>query len=76
MIETIGTIATILAVIGVLLNNRRLRACFIIWFISNAITLAIHYDAGIQSLMVRDAIFLILAVEGWVRWGRRDKERT
>ena len=76
MIELIGTIATILAVTGVILNNRKLRVCFIIWFISNTLTLAIHAQTGIWSLLVRDAIFLILAVEGWVRWGRRDKERT
>ena len=76
MIELIGTIATILAITGVVLNNRRLRVCFLLWLCSNSLTLAIHAQTGIWSLVARDAIFLILAVEGWVRWGRRDKERT
>ena len=71
MIETIGTIATVLAIAGVLANNRRLRWCFIVWFVSNSITLIIHVHVGVWSLVVRDVIFLILAIEGWIRWGRK-----
>lgn len=70
MIEIIGTVATVLAVIGVLTNNRRLRVCFLIWMLSNLLTGAIHAHAGIWSLLVRDVIFFGLAIEGWVRWGR------
>ena len=71
MIEFIGIISGILAIIGVLANNRRLRWCFIVWMVSNAMSLVIHFDAGIWSLVVRDAVFLILAVEGWFKWGRK-----
>ena len=71
MIEYMGIISGILAVIGVIANNRRLRWCFPIWMVSNAMSLAIHVDAWIWSLVVRDAVFLILAVEGWFKWGRK-----
>lgn len=71
MIEFIGTIATILAVTGVVLNNRKFRSCFVLFLFSNVLALGIHLNAGIYSIMVRDAIFIILAVEGWVRWGRK-----
>lgn len=71
MIEITGTIATILAVVGVVFNNRKLRWCFLLWMASNSLTLGIHAHAAILSLVVRDAIFLILAVEGWIKWGRR-----
>ncbi len=71
MIEIIGTIATILAIAGVLLNNRRFRVCFLVWLVSNAISLVIHAHLSVWSLMVRDAIFLVLAVEGWIKWGRK-----
>ena len=74
MIEAIGTIASILAVAGVCCNNRRLRICFPIWLISNALTLAIHANAGIWSLALRDLIFFALAVEGWVLWRKKEKE--
>jgi nicotinamide riboside transporter PnuC len=69
MIETIGIISTILAITGVILNNRRLKICFLLWLISNGLSLIIHAQAGIWSLTIRDGIFLILAVEGWFKWG-------
>lgn len=72
-IEIIGTIATVLAVIGVLANNRRLRWCFLAWMVSNSLTLGIHVYTAIWSLVARDLIFLILAFEGWIKWGRKCK---
>jgi len=68
MNETIGIICTILAVAGVVLNNRKMRPCFIMWLFSNGISLWIHLQAGIWSLAFRDLIFFILAIEGWYRW--------
>ena len=76
MIELIGTIATILAVTGVWLNNRKLRACFILFLFSNALALYIHVDATIWSVAVRDATFIVLAVEGWFKWRKKEKEDT
>jgi hypothetical protein len=37
-VEIIGTAATVLAVAGVVLNNRRRRACFAVWLVSNALS--------------------------------------
>lgn len=71
--EIAGIVATILAVIGVLTNNRRLRLCFLFWLVSNALTAGIHAQAGIWSLVVRDSIFFVLAIEGWFKWGKRCK---
>lgn len=71
MIEIIGTVATIFAVIGVISNNRRLIICFPIWLISNGLTFAIHAQAGIYSLCIRDVIFFILAIEGWYKWKKK-----
>jgi len=71
IIELIGTIATIIAVIGVVFNNRRLRICFLLWLVSNGLIGAIHVHTGIWSLVVRDAIFFVLAIEGWIKWGRK-----
>lgn len=70
MLEIIGTIATVLAVTGVVLNNRRLRCCFLLFLLSNSGSLIIHAQTGIWSLVARDVIFLVLAVEGWIRWGK------
>jgi nicotinamide riboside transporter PnuC len=69
--EIIGLVATVLAVIGVIANNRRLRVCFLLWLASNALTAGIHAHAEIWSLLLRDTVFFILAIEGWIKWGRK-----
>jgi len=73
MIEIIGTISSILAVVGVIANNRRLRWCFLVWIVSNGLCAAIHIYAGIWSLFARDVVFFILAIEGWIIWGKVKK---
>jgi len=70
-IEAIGWVVTAVAIAGVVLNNRRRRACFVLWMVSNALTAMLHVHAGLYALAVRDLIFLALAVQGWVLWGRR-----
>ncbi len=70
-IELFGTIATILAVAGVILNNRKMIGCFYLWIVSNFLSGLIHYDARVWSLCIRDGIFIILAIEGIWQWGKR-----
>jgi nicotinamide riboside transporter PnuC len=71
MVEIFGTISTILAIGGVLLNNRKKIACFYVWIFSNSLSLLIHFHAGIYSLAIRDFVFLILAVEGIYFWRKK-----
>ena len=73
-IEIISTLATIIAIAGVILNNHRRRSCFILWLGSNSLTLAVHLYVGLWSMSVRDVIFLGLAVHGWAMWGRKATE--
>ena len=70
-LEILGTVATVAAIIGVILNNHRRRTCFIVWLGSNGITLSVHLALGVYSLAARDAAFLALAVHGWFQWGRK-----
>ena len=70
-LEAIGAVATVLAIGGVLLNNRRVRACFYLWMISNALSAALHAHAGFTALLVRDLVFLLLSIEGLWRWRRK-----
>jgi len=67
-LEVIGTAATVIAVLGVILNNSRLIWCFPLWIVSNSLTAWIHYRTQIWSLLLRDLIFLALAVWGWWLW--------
>jgi hypothetical protein len=74
MTELLGAIATVIAVAGVVANNRKWRICFWLWLVSNGITAGIHAQAGIWSLCARDLIFLALAVD--VVLGRMDPPRV
>jgi nicotinamide riboside transporter PnuC len=69
-IEIVGIVSGLLAIVGVILNNRRLRACFVLWWVSNASSLIIHLSLGCYSLAIRDFVFFVLAIEGWIRWGK------
>jgi nicotinamide riboside transporter PnuC len=71
MNEWIGAVAGLLAVSGVVLNNRRMIGCFPIWMMSNATSCMLHLQAGMISLALRDAVFFCLAIEGWWRWRRK-----
>ena len=65
----IGWTATVVAILGVWLNNRRRRVCFVLWLVSNAITFGVHAWVAMWSLAARDLAFFVLAVHGWWLWG-------
>lgn len=71
MTEMLGTIATILAVVGVLFNNRKMIICFPLWFISSAICLWLHYGVEMWSQVARDVIFMFLFVDGMIKWSKK-----
>lgn len=70
-IDAIGWTATTIALLGVWMNNCRRRACFVLWLISNGITLGIHAAAGMWPIAAHDGAFFIMAIHGWCLWGRR-----
>ena len=76
----VGSFAAVLAIVGVILNNRKKIACFPVWICSNLIICCLHTYAayhgasGMLPLAVRDLVFLALAVEGLKRWRRIEKE--
>jgi nicotinamide riboside transporter PnuC len=67
-LEILGWIATIIAVAGVVLNNRQSAWCFGFWLVSNSLTAVIHLRSRLWALTARDLIFLALAVHGWWCW--------
>ncbi len=82
MIELIGVVASVLAVVGVVLNNRRMICCFYLWMVSNSLSLGLHVYAAVGcgaevwSLVARDAVFLVLAFHGLKSWGKLHHEGT
>ena len=77
--ELLGVVGSALAIAGVVLNNRKMIACFPIWAVSNTICLIIHAWAASGgespwSMLIRDAIFLVLAFEGYWIWRKKGVE--
>jgi nicotinamide riboside transporter PnuC len=67
-ISALGWVATAVALVGVWLNNRRRRACFALWLVSNSMTFLLHAIAGMWPLAARDGAFFVLAIHGWWLW--------
>ena len=72
--DWVGSLATVLAIAGVLLNNRMDRRCFIVWIVSNLICLYLHNSArrrgasGMVAMIVRDIVFTVLSAHGYMMW--------
>ncbi len=68
--EAAGWAVTVVAIAGVILNNRRDRRCFNLWIFSNTVSAALHASVRMYALTFRDTVFLVLAVVGLRAWGK------
>lgn len=71
-----GIITTVLAVCGVVLNNRLDIRCFYVWMVSNVISTIIHIISGLWPLAIRDIIFCVLCIDGYKKWSKRNNENS
>jgi len=73
MIERVMWLVACLSLAGVVLNLYRRREGFLFWMVTNAAWVAydIHKSARPQAALM--AVYFILAVIGWIKWGREDK---
>ena len=76
MMDIIGWLSSAMAVAGVVLNNFMCRWCFVLWMVSNGVSCFLHLrqtkregGRAMWPLAARDLVFLILAIDGWYRWG-------
>ena len=58
----------ILAVAGVLLSNRKKRACYLCWIASNTAWAVINWCHGLHIEALQNGVFLYLAFEGLRKW--------
>ena len=70
----IEVIVLILAIIGVVLNNRMIILCFPIWMISNVLAGYVHAAGGMYGMLTRDAAFFVLCIHGWASWYRKGSD--
>lgn len=57
-----------LSLVGVVLNIRRKRSCFVVWGVTNAAWAVIDLDAGLYAQAALFAIYFALAIWGFMVW--------
>jgi len=61
-------ILTILSIIGVILNIKKKRLCFLIWAITNFGWMVVDWRAGLPAQAALFAVYLGLALWGLWEW--------
>ena len=62
-------IITALSIIGVIANIYKKRWCFGVWIITNSVWMIVDYIHGIYAQSFLFAVYLVLAVWGYIKWG-------
>ena len=65
---------TILSIMGVVLNVKRVRACFHVWAVTNAAWMVIDITHGLYAQATLFAVYFLLAIWGIVEWRTKDRE--
>ncbi len=73
IIQLLGLVGSAFAIAGVLLNNRMRIECFYLWLVSNSLCACVHAYTGLWTLVIRDVVFLMLAVQGLRHWRANKK---
>lgn len=76
MSEIIGIVVTCIAVYGAWLNIKMVRYGFLLWVVSDILSIGLHVHAGMWGMAVRDVIFLGLAFHGYYKWTKSDSMLT
>lgn len=61
-----------MSLLGVVLNIKKKKSCFIVWGITNASWAVIDFRAGLPEQGVLFAVYFCLAVWGLIEWRRAD----
>ena len=61
---------TALSLIGVVLNIKKRKSCFVVWGVTNASWAVIDFHAGLPAQGVLFTVYLGLAVWGMIEWRR------
>jgi len=64
-------IITFFSIIGVYLNIKKNKLCFIIWSMTNFAWMIIDFKAGLYSQSLLFALYFILAIYGLYEWRKK-----
>ncbi len=61
----------VLTIVGVILNIKKNKLCFIVWAVTNFAWMIVDYEAGIYAQAAKYAVFFVLALWGLWEWRRK-----
>ena len=64
-------IITVMSIIGVILNIRKNKICFVIWTFTNFSWMCIDFYHGLYSQAFLFAVYFILSLYGLWEWSRK-----
>lgn len=59
---------TFFSIIGVILNIKKKRLCFLIWIVTNTVWMVIDFYSGLYQQAFLYLIYLGLAIHGFIAW--------
>ena len=66
--EVIYWTTSALALVGVLLNIKKNRYCFMIWAVTNAVWALVDFEKAIYAQSALQFVYLYLSVYGFICW--------
>jgi len=61
------------SILGVWLNIKKVKYCFVIWMFTNACWMIIDFIQGIHAQAFLFMVYFILAVKGFYDWRKAEK---
>ena len=71
--EIIGWIATVLSIIGIVLNAKKLISCWPVWLLSNVLWIIYFVNMWNPQSLILWIVFFAFNIYGWVQW-KKDKK--
>jgi nicotinamide riboside transporter PnuC len=68
MLETVSWFVTTASIVGTVLNIRKSRVGFAVWFVTNCTWVVIDIYLGLFAQSFMFAIYAALAAWGWFAW--------
>lgn len=65
-------IVTAASLVGVILNIKKRRSCFVVWGVTNASWAVIDFSKGIPAQGVLFTVYFALSVWGLIEWRKKD----
>ena len=72
--ETVSWITSAVALVGVFLNIKKDKRCFMIWAVTNFVWTFVDMDKGIYAQAALQLVYCYLSLYGLATWGSEDRK--